>query len=68
MIPYNLRQPIEKQRTVVQGRGSLVVCNPGVVRHFAVLAIELREGLDVIAGEGDRNHDHVFVAPPAEAA
>jgi hypothetical protein len=68
VIPYNLRQPFEKERPVVEGGSALVVCDPRVVRHLAVLAIQLRECLDVIAGEGDRDDEHVFFTAIAQAS
>ena len=37
-----------------------------LVRHFAVLAVELGQRLDVVAGEGDRHHQHVLLPPRAE--
>ena len=38
------------------------------VRHLAVLAVELGQGLDVVARERDRHHQHVLLAAARPAA
>ena len=43
----------------------LVLGDAGLMRHLAVLAVQLGQRLDVVAGERDRHHQQVLDCPRA---
>ena len=63
----DLRQGVEETGPLVQRRRAPEVGDSRLVRHLAVLPVQLRERLDVIAGEGDRHDQHVLLAPARRA-
>ncbi len=67
MVAYDVRQRVHEPGTVVERGRALVMADAHPVRHLAVFAIQLRECLDVIAGEGDRHHQQVLLPAGAEA-
>jgi hypothetical protein len=42
MVADHLGQGVQKPGTIVQGRGAAIVCDPGFVGYFPILAIQLR--------------------------
>ena len=66
VLADDVRQRIQEPRPLVERGCALVLGDARLGGHLAVVPVQLRKRLDVVAGERDRNHQQVLLAARAE--